>query len=93
MLVLTPEIIEMIGIAGGMLILAAWAFETAETMKKHKKLLDLRFSAVSLLGSVLLATYAYILDLGIFMWVNTIIALIILFEIWYSLHVRKIHKK
>ena len=93
MLVLGPEIVEMIGIAGGMLILGAWALETAESIKKHKKLLELKFSTVSLLGALLLAIYSYILDLGIFLWLNMTIAAIIIFEIWYSLHVKKIRKK
>lgn len=88
-----PEILELVGIVGGMLILAAWAFETAEAVKRHKALLDLRFSLVSLVGSTLLAIYSAERGLEIFLWLNTAIAAIILFEIWYSLRVRKIHKK
>jgi len=93
MLVLAPEIVEMVGIAGGMLILAAWAFETIYIMKEHKKLIRLQFSAVSLLGAILLAFYSIMLDLAIFVWLNITIAAIIIFEILYSLHVLKIHKK
>jgi hypothetical protein len=92
MLVLTPEIIEIIGIAGGMLVLAAWAAETAHEMKRHKVLMDLQFSVVSLIGQLLLALYAAVLNLPIFFWLGVAISFIILFEIWYSIHIRKIHK-
>ena len=90
---LAPEIVELIGLIGGLLILWAWAFETAEALKKHKSLIDLRFSVVSLVGSILLAMYSSELGIAIFVWLNTIIAAIIVFEIWYSLHIKKIHKR
>ena len=90
---LTPEVVELIGIIGGMLILAAWASETAHAIRRHKALIDLQFSAISLIGSLLLALYASERNLYIFFWLNIAIAAIILFEIWYSVHIKKIHKK
>ena len=90
---LPPNIAEMMGLIGGLLILGAWALETLEAIKKHKSLLDLRFSAVSLVGAVLLAVYSAELKIWIFLWLNITIATIILFEILYSLHVEKIHRR
>ena len=89
---LAPAIIEMIGLAGGMMLLASWAFETAEEIKHHKTLLDLRFSFGHFLGIAVLAIYSFLLNLQIFIWLNIFIAAIIIFEIAYSIHVKKIHK-
>jgi len=90
---ITPDIIEIIGVVGGVLVLAAWALETVETVEKHKKLLDLKFSLISLVGTAMLSFYAEIEGFVVFFWLNLTITLVIIFEIWYSIHVKKIHKR
>ncbi|MEM7813536.1 MAG: hypothetical protein QW548_01390 [Candidatus Aenigmatarchaeota archaeon] len=90
---LAAEVVEIVGLSGGLLILGAWAFETFEAIKAHKSLLDLRFSVVSLIGAILLAIYSAEIGAGMFLWLNVIIGAIMLFEICYPLCVKKIDKK
>ncbi len=78
----------LIGIIGGLFILFAWIFETEESMRKHKKMLDLRFAAVYLSGLLFLTIYAYTVDDPIFFWLEIAIMLIVVFEIFYTMHLK-----
>jgi lipid-A-disaccharide synthase-like uncharacterized protein len=84
---------EFIGIIGAALILGAWVMETKESVKKHKALIDLQFSVLALAGNVALAIYSYFMNIPIYFWLNGCIALVIVFEIIYSIHIKKIHKR
>lgn len=85
-------IVEAIGLAGAIVILVAWAYETAKEVRQHKSLLDLRYSVMSLIGLVLLTIYSYAINVMIFFWLNIAIIAVIIFEVWYSLRIRKLHK-
>ena len=84
---------EIVGIIGAVIILVAWAWETTSEVKKHKVLMDLRFSFLSAAGDLILIIYSWQIGNAIFFWLNMFIAFVILFEIWYSLHIRKVYRK
>lgn len=83
---------ELVGLIGAILILLAWVWETTSEVKKHKVLMDLRFSFLSIVGTVLITIYAKQVGNPIFFWLNLMITIAIVFEIWYSLHIKKVHR-
>lgn len=83
----------LIGALGGMAIILAWLFETFEAVKRHKSLMDLRFSIMSVTGVFLLVIYSWQIGNAIFFYLNAVLLLIELVEISYSLAVKKVHKK
>lgn len=83
----------LIGAFGGIAIILAWLFETFEAVKRHKSLMDLKFSAMSVTGVFLLVIYSWQIGNAIFFYLNAILLLIELIEIGYSLAVKKVHKK
>lgn len=85
--------VALIGILGGFLILMAWLFETEESIRKHKKMVDLKFSAVYFSGLLFLTIYAYTVNEPIFFWLEIAILLIVIFEIFYTLHLKVFKEK
>ena len=83
---------ELIGIIGGLLIVLAWIWETEEAVRRHKKLIDLKFSAIFLLAAIFLSIYSWQRNDPVFLPLNIAILAIVLVEIWFSLHIKKIHK-
>ena len=75
-----------IGIAGGVLLLLAWVFETYESVKKHKSLVDLKFAFIYIISTFLLTVYAYQNKDMVFFSLNIFLILIVLFEIVYTLY-------
>ncbi len=84
---------SVIGLIGALIILGAWIFETTESVKRHKSLIDLRFTVACAIGTIFLAIYSFQIGNEIFFWLNIVIAAIEGFEIWYSVSIKKIHKK
>jgi lipid-A-disaccharide synthase-like uncharacterized protein len=75
-----------IGIAGAILLLAAWLFETYESVKKHKALVDLKFAFIYIVSTILLTIYAYQNNDSVFFSVNLCLIVLVLFEISYTIH-------
>jgi len=75
-----------IGIAGAILLLAAWLFETYESVKRHKSLIDLKFAFIYIVSTILLTIYAYQNSDMVFFSVNIFLILIVLFEIVYTIY-------
>ena len=75
-----------IGIAGAMLLLAAWLFETYESVKRHKSLIDLKFAFIYITSTILLTVYAYQNNDMVFFSVNLCLIVLVLFEIIYTIH-------
>jgi hypothetical protein len=75
-----------IGIAGGVLLLVAWLFETFESIKRHKALVDLKFALIYIASTVLLTVYAYQREDFVFFYVNLALIILVLFEIFYTVH-------
>lgn len=75
-----------IGIAGAILLLAAWLFETYESVKRHKSLIDLKFAFIYIVSTVLLTVYAYQNNDMIFFSVNLCLIVLVLFEIVYTIY-------
>ena len=75
-----------IGIAGAVLLLAAWLFETYESVKKHKSLIDLKFAFIYIISTILLTVYAYQNNDMIFFSVNLCLIVLVLFEIAYTIY-------
>ncbi len=78
-----------IGIIGGALILAAWLFETYESVKNHRSLIDLKFAFIYVIGVTLLAVYGNIIGDPIFFFLNTAILSIVLFEIVHTILLKR----
>jgi lipid-A-disaccharide synthase-like uncharacterized protein len=72
------------GILGAIIILAAWCYETLESIKLHKSLVDLRFAIVYLFGNVLLVFYSIVLGDPVFLLINAALVLLVLFEVLYT---------
>lgn len=83
----------LVGIFGGIVIIVSWAYETAEAIKRHKSLIDLKFAAMNIFGVALLILYSWQIGNAIFFYLNTILLFIELVEIAYSLAIKKVHKK
>jgi len=77
------------GVLGALFILGAWLFETFESVKKHRALVDLRFAVVYALGNVCLMAYAWLIGDMVFFFINVGILSIVIFEIAYTLLVAK----
>jgi len=75
-----------IGIAGAILLLAAWLFETYESVKRHKSLIDLKFAFIYITSTVLLTVYAYQNNDMVFFSVNLCLIVLVLFEIVYTIY-------
>ena len=84
---------ELIGMIGGALIILAWILETAEGVRKHKSIVDLRFSAIFFVATILLTVYSWQRADMVFFYLNIILMAILVIEILYSIHVKKVHKK
>jgi lipid-A-disaccharide synthase-like uncharacterized protein len=75
-----------IGIAGAILLLVAWLFETFESIKRHKALVDLKFALIYITSTILLTVYAYQRNDFVFFSVNICLIVLVLFEIIYTIH-------
>jgi len=84
---------ELIGIIGGLLIVLAWVMETVEAVRKHKSLIDLKFSVIFFFAQIFLAIYSWQKQDAVFLSLSSTLLVIITFEIAYSIHVKKVHKK
>lgn len=78
-----------IGIAGAILLVLAWLFETLESIKKHKSLIDLKFTLIYLLGTVLLAVYSFQENDYVFLGLQFCLIILVIFEIVYTLFKKK----
>lgn len=83
----------VIGALGGIAIILSWVYETAEAIKKHKSLIDLRFAALNLSGALMLIIYSWQIGSPVFLYLNTVLFLIVLAEIAYTIAARKVHRK
>jgi len=75
----------LIGIAGAILLLIAWIFETYESIKKRKALVDLKFALIYITSTILLTVYAYQRNDIVFFSVNLCLIVLVLFEIFYTI--------
>jgi lipid-A-disaccharide synthase-like uncharacterized protein len=75
-----------IGVAGALLLLLAWLFETYESIKKHKALVDLKFALIYITSTILLAVYSYQRNDQVFFIMQLCLIVLVLFEIFYTLH-------
>jgi len=73
-----------IGIAGAILLLVAWLFETYESIKNHKALVDLKFALIYIASTILLTVYAYQRNDYVFFWVNLGLIILVLFDFLYN---------
>jgi MtN3 and saliva related transmembrane protein len=78
-----------IGVAGVVLLLAAWLLETIDSIKKRRPLVEMKFALIYVVSTALLTLYAYQENDFIFFSVNFCIILLVLFEIAYTIYKRK----
>ena len=81
------------GVIGGFLILAGWFFEAEESVRKHKRMIDLKHAIIYVIGVGSLSVYSYSLGDPIFFWLNIGVVLVVLFEVIYGFHFLKEKKK
>ncbi|EFK96037.1 membrane protein [sediment metagenome] len=77
----------LLGAIGGLLILSAWVFEMAEDVKHHRGLRDIRFAFLYLPGISMLLAYSILTIEPVFIWVNSTILVVVVFEVIYTLHI------
>lgn len=82
--------VEVLGIIGAIFILSAWIYETIESIKKHKALIDLKFAAISIIGIVLLLFYSIQIRDIIFTFINIVLIVLVGFEIVYTIYAKKL---
>lgn len=80
-----------IGIAGAILLLLAWLFETFESVRRHKALVDLKFAVIYITSVSLLTIYAYQRNDYVFFYNNLCLIFLVIFEIVYT--VKKLKKR
>jgi lipid-A-disaccharide synthase-like uncharacterized protein len=78
-----------IGILGAILLALAWLFETIESIKKHKSLIDLKFALIYLVSTILLTVYAFQNNDIVFFGVNALLIILVIFEIVYTFYKKK----
>jgi len=81
--------LEVIGILGAAFILIAWAMGLLDELRTRKNLIELRFSVLSLAGTVILIYYSYAIQNTVFMFLNAGIFLVVIFEILYTVYITK----
>ncbi len=82
-----------LGLAGAIILILAWLFETIECVRKHKSLIDLRFAFASLFATGLLSAYSWQIKNDVFLWLNIILLIFVVLEIAYTLSIKKVHKR
>jgi MtN3 and saliva related transmembrane protein len=82
----------LIGVAGSVLLLIAWAYETVDSVRTHKCLIDLRFSFIYIGGNLLLFGYSMMIGDMVFITLQAILICLVASEIIYSIYVKKICK-
>jgi lipid-A-disaccharide synthase-like uncharacterized protein len=87
------DIFVMAGFAGALLIICAWAFEAFEAVERHKSLMDLKFIAVYIIAMSLLLSHSISINDPVLIFLNGTILIIAAFEVLYSIHIKKIHKR
>ena len=80
---------EYIGIIGAVILILSWVYETAEGLKEHKELIDLRFAVANISAIVILIAYSWMIKNDIFFWLNIVLAIVVAAEIGYTLAVKK----
>ena len=78
-----------IGMIGALLLLGAWLFETAETIKERKALVDLRFAAIYAVANVFLVAYSWLRQDYVFLAIAISILTLVTFEIIFTLCMKK----
>jgi lipid-A-disaccharide synthase-like uncharacterized protein len=73
-----------IGIAGAIVLLIAWLFETVKSVAKHKALVDVKFAGMYVIGTSLLTLYAYLKSDYVFLALNACLLALVLFEVIYT---------
>jgi lipid-A-disaccharide synthase-like uncharacterized protein len=87
------DIFTMAGFAGALLIICAWAFEAFEAVERHKSLMDLKFIAIYIIAMSLLFIHSVSINDAVLIFLNGTILVIAAFEVVYSIHVKKVHKR
>ena len=75
--------VEFIGTLGAVLLLIAWIPQTLRTIRTRKVGMERKFLYIYLLGSLVLAIYAYSLDDWVFLILNAVATLMAAINIYY----------
>lgn len=75
----------IIGVTGLILLSIGWFFETIKLMKEKKSKLDLKFAVLYTVGSLCLVLYSVQIMDGIFIVLNSLVAILSLISLIYSI--------
>lgn len=81
------------GVAGSILLIIAWAWEAWENIKSRKLTIHLHFSVLYIIGSVLLAIYAWCINSMIYFILGLFLLAAIIIETLYALKVKHGRRK
>jgi len=81
--------LEIVGIFGASLILIAWVLGLVDEIRSRKNLIELKFSLVSLLGTIILAYYSSAIGNVVFLFLNLGIFFVVIFETVYTLYLTR----
>ncbi len=80
--------LELLGIAGALLIAIAWVTDAFRVLRTRRSQLDLKFGFVYFLGSLLLTLYAFSIGSAVFSFLNLLATLSALFSLYYAFNGR-----
>jgi lipid-A-disaccharide synthase-like uncharacterized protein len=82
----------VIGILGSVLLISAWTYETIDSVRKHRALVDLRFAFIYITANFFLLSYSLIINDPVFIMLQAILISIVFSEIVFSIYItRKKH--
>ena len=77
------------GIIGTIVLIAAWAHETIENVRKRKLVIHPHFAVLYIVGNLLLTYYAYMIQSAVFFWLGIALLVAIIGELCYSFKLRR----
>jgi fluoride ion exporter CrcB/FEX len=77
------------GIIGTVVLIAAWAYETVENIRKRKLVIHPHFAALYIVGNSLLVYYAHTIQNAVFFWLGVALLAAIIGELCYSFKLKQ----
>ncbi len=81
--------LNIIGTVGALIIVCAWAIEAVQSVEKHRRLLDLKFTLIYILATSLLVIHSVIIEDTVFIFLNSSILAAAVFESLYSIYLQE----
>ena len=87
---MTPILpLEIIGTVGALIIVCVWAIEAIQSVERHKRLLDLKFTFTYIIATSFLVIHSIIIEDVVFIFLNSSILAAAVFETLYSIYLQR----